>query len=1257
MPGVNTMSKGASGFDPRSIPGCVVWLDAADPNTFTPLNPTNGASISQWRDKSGNNNHGSQATGSQQPTYISASNSLNFTRTSSQVLNLPNGAFPTGNSSYAYFIVCSIASLTDGLGIIGGGNYGTNGQVMALRSFSTDGRIHQYWFNNDLSSAAGAYSANTRLIVEATYTSGGTRATLTNGTQLVSDTPGTRAQTNTNNTVGASYVANNEYLNGTISEVIVFSNALTTAQRQAVEGYLAWKWRLEISSRLIPTSIPNCILWLDGNDPTTITRSGTNVTGWTDKSGLANNTTSVSATNPTYSATSNGIVFSSPNTTFLRGNFSQTYQSNASVFVVTTLTSNASANAFPRLLELGTATTTMIGQLNVAGRTTTATPYIGTYFGGTGPTNNNPTGIDVNIFTLVNVSFNSRVLYTNVSTYDTGTTTFTNLTLSNGNSQQWSVISSPGNEGSFYTRNYSNYGLGNYNRGTANTGDSYNGIIHEVLIFSRILTTTERQTIEGYLGSKWGLTTVPTSVLPLTHPFSSNLPLMRRWTPNDLGTLPEYWFDAADLTQITATGTTLTTLANKGSAGSNGNISVTLGTAITGTTRINGNNLIVLSNGARLTFTSQFPNQTRSRYVATRPTQSGNVQFLFQGRASSGGNDFIGIDTGPVLAEVAQGQIVTMLTGTIASQVNNFAIYTFVNAATTANNRIAITGASQTLSGANNVAQQYNTASIINDINGAGAQDVGEILSYNSELTLAQTQLLEGYLAWKWGVNRNLPTTHPYYFAPPTVPNVQTLGISLTNSGAQDSFIAKYDTNGLVLWAARIGGIGQDNASSIAADTNGNSYVVGTSLSNPVSIFNQDGSLFGTLSTTTSAILFLVKYDTSGRVLWAARMTANNGDLANSVSVDSAGNVYVTGYYAANPISFFDQGGTTASRTLTGGSNRVFVVKYDTNGTVQWAAQMVAASSNNALAYGISSDSAGNTHITGSYSSASLSILNQGGGTAVTLANLGEADVFVAKYNTSGTVQWGARIGGTSTEQGNAIAVDSTGSVYVVGGDVRSTTLNIYTQGGASPATSLTFGTTGQIFLAKYNSAGTTQWAAKLEASSGGNQAWGAATDSANNIYLCGSFNGATLSIFNTGSSTANLTVPNSPNGNTQMYIVKYNSSGTVQWATALGGNSVEEGYSITTDTNQNVYLIGRFVGNSPVFNSDRTLFTTIINSSGTNATFIIKYNSSGFVQWVSRTTGKSSDVGYGISSDTAGNIYVAGAYLSNPLFMNSTGV
>ena len=131
----------------------------------------------------------------------------------------------------------------------------------------------------------------------------------------------------------------------------------------------------------------------------------------------------------------------------------------------------------------------------------------------------------------------------------------------------------------------------------------------------------------------------------------------------------------------------------------------------------------------------------------------------------------------------------------------------------------------------------------------------------------------------------------------------------------------------------------------------------------------------------------------------------------------------------------------------------------------------------------------------------------------------GDNDLFVVKYNSSGTKQWTKQFGTSSTDLADGVATDSSGNVYLVG----------YTYGGLDGNTN-----TGasDLFVVKYNSSGTKQWTKQLGSSSL-EYDYGVATDSSRNVYVSGETYGGLDG--NTNAANADL------------FVVKYNSSGTKQ--------------------------------------------------------------------------------------------------------------
>ncbi|TAE58366.1 MAG: T9SS C-terminal target domain-containing protein [Bacteroidetes bacterium] len=226
-----------------------------------------------------------------------------------------------------------------------------------------------------------------------------------------------------------------------------------------------------------------------------------------------------------------------------------------------------------------------------------------------------------------------------------------------------------------------------------------------------------------------------------------------------------------------------------------------------------------------------------------------------------------------------------------------------------------------------------------------------------------------------------------------------------------DAFVVQYDTSGTVLWAKRGGGGSNDEGYSISGDAAGNLYVAG--------YFNQTAT-FGSVSLTTSGIsdAFIAKYNDSGDVLWAAKAGGNSDDRARSVATDAQGNSYLAGYYTSASAAF----GTVS---LAGGAgDHSFVAKYAPDGTLVWAKALHGDSKAQAVAvYGE------NIYVCGGFSGDTLQV-----GPSLLLIE-GNQDLYVARFDLSGTATWGLKqnSGGESNEFATCLDTDGTGNLYTAG--------------------------------------------------------------------------------------------------------------------------------------------------------------------------------------------------------------------------------
>ena len=405
----------------------------------------------------------------------------------------------------------------------------------------------------------------------------------------------------------------------------------------------------------------------------------------------------------------------------------------------------------------------------------------------------------------------------------------------------------------------------------------------------------------------------------------------------------------------------------------------------------------------------------------------------------------------------------------------------------------------------------------------------------------------------------------------------------LTNSGSNDVFVVKYNSDGIPLWARRMGATTSDIANSVITDSSGNVIVCGSYDSNPLNIFAANGSTVSfTLANSGFQEGFVVKYDSSGTPVWARRMGGDSSDYARSLTIDSSGNVIVCGSYDSSPLRIFAADGTTSAFTLTKiGFEDAFVVKYDSSGTPVWARKIAGTGTD--YARSVSTDSSGNIIVAGQYSS-SLNIYAANGTTVVfTLTIITGYDAFVVKYDSSGTPVWARKIAGTGTDYARSVSTDSSGNIIVAG--QYSSSLNIYAANGTTVVFTLTIITGYDAFVVKYDSSGTPVWARRLGGTpgvTGFDYANSVSTDSSGNVIVVGEYESDPLIIFAADGTTSAFTLAR--NSNTDAFVVKYNSSGTPLWAKRIAGTGSDIPYGVSTDSSGNIVVTGKYTSTSLSF-------------------------------------------------------------------------
>ena len=390
---------------------------------------------------------------------------------------------------------------------------------------------------------------------------------------------------------------------------------------------------------------------------------------------------------------------------------------------------------------------------------------------------------------------------------------------------------------------------------------------------------------------------------------------------------------------------------------------------------------------------------------------------------------------------------------------------------------------------------------------------------------------------------------------------------------------------------------------------------------------------------TAIALLGLATVTTAQQQLsWGTYYTGtgqvwpNGEDRGNSCITDASGNVYMVGYTSstsdiatAGAHQSVHAGGTFVGGT---GGYDAFLVKFNSSGVRQWATYYGGAGNDMGMYCAI--DPLGNVYVLGTTNSTSG--IATAGAHEVTVN-----DGFLVKFNSSGVRQWGTYCEGI----GNACSADASGNVYITG--LTTSTSGIATAGAHQTVMS----GSGDAFLVKFNSSGVKQWGTYFGGSytlgSAMEKGLSCATDNTGNIYMVGQ-TPSTTGIASTG---AHQTIYGG--SACDAFLVKFNSSGFMQWSTYYGGAGSDIGYSCATDAFGNVYMAGdaqqEFVPASGIATPGAHQSAY---GGGYSDAFLVKFDSNGQRQWGTYYGGSALDVGFSCAIDASGNVYMSGETQSN---------
>jgi uncharacterized delta-60 repeat protein len=381
--------------------------------------------------------------------------------------------------------------------------------------------------------------------------------------------------------------------------------------------------------------------------------------------------------------------------------------------------------------------------------------------------------------------------------------------------------------------------------------------------------------------------------------------------------------------------------------------------------------------------------------------------------------------------------------------------------------------------------------------------------------------------------------------------------------------------------------------------------------------------------------IFIARYNADGTLAWAKRAGGTAQDAGYGITALSDNSTVVTGFFKGSAT--FGQGEPNQTALTSAGGWDIFIAQYNTDGTLDWAKRAGGTSNENST--GITTLSDNSTVVIGKfYDSVTF---GSGEPNQKILTSAGIEDIFIARYNTDGSLAWAKRAGGTSWEIGSAITNLSDNSIVVTGyfsdlatfgpGDIYQTTLT--SAGGYD------------IFVARYNPDGSIIWATRAGSASGWND-WGRGITSLsdNSTVVTGWF--SDLATF--GSGEPNQTVLTSA-GVWEIFVARYNPDGTLAWAKSAEGAGYDYSSGITALSDNSSVITGAFEG-SAIFGSGEPN-QTILTSGGGDQFFIARYNPDGTLAWAKCDGEVNQEFGDAITALSDNTTVVTGAFYGSATF------
>ena len=450
-------------------------------------------------------------------------------------------------------------------------------------------------------------------------------------------------------------------------------------------------------------------------------------------------------------------------------------------------------------------------------------------------------------------------------------------------------------------------------------------------------------------------------------------------------------------------------------------------------------------------------------------------------------------------------------------------------------------------------------------------------------------------------------------------------GVSLTNKGGYDGMIIKYNTAGKAEWAKVVGGKDYEIINSVTKTSDGGYLVGGECQSSSIDLGNEVS-----LISIANNDGMIIKYSASGEAEWAKVIGGSGWEEINSVVEISDEGYIVGGDFTSGSLEL-ENGVSLIHKTNAVGSKNGMIIKYSKSGNLEWAQSINGASDVNISSVKETKD--GGYIVGGRFRLDSISkSIDLGNG--VSLPNKGDYDGMIIKYSASGEVEWAQGIGGTNSDYIKSVSETYNGG-YIIVGQFYS---NIDFESGVKLIHngSSTYSDGMVIKIDKVELPNPTVVQAKEIGGMSYDRINSVASTSDGGYIIGGEFESNRIDLGN-GVILLNK-------GKSDGMIIKYSISGEIDWVQIIGGKSDDSIESVVETSDGGFIAGGYFSGNIDLGNAVK------LTSKGVCDGIIIKYSSSGEVEWVQTLGGEYEDKIESVTETSDGGYVVGGYFLSNSI-------